>query len=64
MFSADSFAKPKEDKNHIFSTCKLTEPKDMLNIGFLSHLPFSQNLVPLLFTPPLPPIPISHQLSR
>ena len=27
-------------------------------------LPFSQNLVPFLLTPPLPPIPISHQLSR
>ena len=25
---------------------------------------FSQNLVPSLFTPPLPPIPVSHQLSR
>ena len=27
-------------------------------------LPFSQNLVSFLFIPPLPPIPISHQLSR
>ena len=33
------------------------EPKEVLNMSF------SQNLVPFLFTAPLPPIPVSHQLS-
>ena len=42
----------------------VTEPKEVLKIGFFVSLPFSQNLVPFLLTPSLPPLPISHQLSR
>ena len=33
-------------KNPIFSTCKLTEPKEVLNIGFLSHFSFPKTLFP------------------
>ena len=53
-----------ETKILYLARVNVTEPKEVLNIGFLSYLPFSQNLVPFLFTPPLPPIHISHQLSR
>ena len=43
----------------------------ILSFGFVTFtcriyvsFSFSQNVVPLLFTPPLPQIPISHQISR
>ena len=51
----------KEEKNET----KLAHVRviEELNIGLFSFF-FSQNLVPFLFTPPLPLIPISHQLSR
>ena len=38
----------------------VTEPNEVLNIGFF----YSQYLVPFGFTPPLPPVSISHQRSR
>ena len=53
-----------EKKNAMFSTSfgsvTFTCAKYRIFVSFF----FSKNLVPFLFTPPLPPIPISHQLSR
>ena len=43
----------------------VTEPKEVLNIDKNPHFSFPETLFPsVLFTPPLPPIPISHHLSR
>ena len=52
-------------KNPVFSTSFGSVTFTRAKYRTLSHYPsFSQNLVPHLFTPPLPPISISHQLSR
>ena len=45
----------------------VTEPKEVLNMGFFSHFSFPKTLLPFFLhqlCPTLPPIPISHQLSR
>ena len=51
----------KETKILYFALLLVLVHLHVLNIGFLSHFFFSQNLDPFLFTPPLPSIPISHQ---
>ena len=48
----------------MFSTYKCNRTKISAKYRIFVSSPFSQNLFPFLFTPPLPPIPISHQLSR
>ena len=51
-------------KDKIFSTSFGSVTFTRAKYRIFVSLPFSQNLVPFLLTPPLPPIPISHQLSR
>ena len=45
----------------LFRTCKCNRTKRNAKYRIFVSFSFSQNLVPLLFTPPLP---LSHQLSR
>ena len=51
-------------QNPIFSTSFGSVTFIRAQYRIFVFLPFSQNLVPFLLTPPLPPIPVSHQLSR
>ena len=51
-------------QNPIFSTFFGSVTFTRAKYRIFVSLPFSQSLVPLLFTLPLPPIPISHQRSR
>ena len=55
-----------ENKNPILSTSFGSVTFTCANYKYRIFVSFffSQNLVPFLFTPSLPPIPISHQLSR
>ena len=54
------WGKKNETKIEYLAHVKVTGPNKVLNIGYF----FPQYLVPFLFAPPLPPIPISHQLSH